>query len=809
MPKVSPAKAELHRPELTELIKLKIQELEFKSALELFSAVARLVPKDEVARNPKAKAALDKEWENLRAKAVWDETGVRGCKSIVEEAGKAGQTVHLGRIFEACYEESSELPPDDPRRKFKGNPDRFALPNKNRPGPHRDKREAKNEKKAQRFKNIESVTERKSGCMTKPVNLVRYDMSSFLESCVDAYCQLAKVEKSSLPRVQTPFTEAGIARLTLDEKETPRRLQPIASKVLMKVLFAARMARPDLLRATQSLASRVTKWPAECDIALHRLVSYVNSWTDLFLEGFVGDSLDDCQLWLFADADHAAEFDSKSTSGCAMFQVGPNTYFPLNAFSKKQTVVANSSAEVFRAEGISMLALFEQLGIFKKLSQKAGVKTKPNTPEPEDPVFTRIDKEIDEIRYGNVDGGLSAADINSLKAHFPEFYQVKLMEDNQASITASIYEVCQKDPKHLFKWTKQQFEFEQFDLISVGTDWQTADILTTPFTSPTKWEHVLRLLGIGRTWINDDGKVRRVDSRTSCAAHADDQGGQVDPAEFQRLLIEFCCSDDSKLCLIQCMTAQSVACDTLKGCPFAHELYRLSRLGQSDLWDTPLPHEYVPGTARPTVNAVPTLYVLTGDSALALITGKGGTLKEYTLEKDFEAKKPSVVLEFAHRVMWGKDFRRLVKANIETIKELVAKVSSQYGSQIRPKNERLRWVRNVVLPPNLELRDMFHALEFEYNRRQRLGYYQSLFHLLHVTDILAPQIEMSKDRRLRSVGDGIFRDVVPCMDELPNTVQNLVRDAYVKISKPTEFVVEAQEFIAEETQDRATGFYLL
>ena len=46
MPKAAPAKAELHRPELREMIKRKIQELEFKVALELFSAVARLVPKD-------------------------------------------------------------------------------------------------------------------------------------------------------------------------------------------------------------------------------------------------------------------------------------------------------------------------------------------------------------------------------------------------------------------------------------------------------------------------------------------------------------------------------------------------------------------------------------------------------------------------------------------------------------------------------------------------------------------------------------------------------------------------------------------
>ena len=119
MPTEAPAKAELHRPELRELIELiknKIRELEFKVALELFGAVARLVPKDEVVKNPKAKAALDKEWENLRTKGVWNESRVRECKSIVDEARKSGQTVHLvGRIFEACYEKGSELPPDDPR----------------------------------------------------------------------------------------------------------------------------------------------------------------------------------------------------------------------------------------------------------------------------------------------------------------------------------------------------------------------------------------------------------------------------------------------------------------------------------------------------------------------------------------------------------------------------------------------------------------------------------------------------------------------------------------------------------------------
>ena len=113
----------------------------------------------------------------------------------------------------------------------------------------------------------------------------------------------------------------------------------------MKVLFAARMARFDLLRAVQGLAARVTKWSAECDKALHRLICYVNSTLDHKQRAFIGDKVSECRLWLFADADHAGEYDNRSTSGCLLVLVGPNTYFPLTAFSKKQTAVAMSSTE--------------------------------------------------------------------------------------------------------------------------------------------------------------------------------------------------------------------------------------------------------------------------------------------------------------------------------------------------------------------------------------------------------------------------------------------------------------------------------
>ena len=83
--------------------------------------------------------------------------------------------------------------------------------------------------------------------------------------------------------------------------------------------------------------------------------------------------------------------NSKSTSGCAMVLIGPNTYYPLNAFSKKQTVISTSSTEAevvsanhaVRAEGIPTLALFEQLGLFRKEKNNARFIAEPK----EDEVF--------------------------------------------------------------------------------------------------------------------------------------------------------------------------------------------------------------------------------------------------------------------------------------------------------------------------------------------------------------------------------------------------------------------------------------
>jgi len=107
----------------------------------------------------------------------------------------------------------------------------------------------------------------------KQVRGIEYDMSEFLQSCVTKYLELAGKQASSLKSVQTPFLEVSVEDF---ENEQRGELQPIAARILMKILYAARMARYDLLRPTCYLATKITKWTPRCDRGLHRLASYIN-----------------------------------------------------------------------------------------------------------------------------------------------------------------------------------------------------------------------------------------------------------------------------------------------------------------------------------------------------------------------------------------------------------------------------------------------------------------------------------------------------------------------------------------------------
>ncbi len=88
------------------------------------------------------------------------------------------------------------------------------------------------------------------------VQVCTYDMSSFVEQCVSSYWKLAGRDRGSLRDVPTPFLDESSA-WEPPEGEPTGGLAHVALKILMKILYVARMARPDILRATCMLARKV------------------------------------------------------------------------------------------------------------------------------------------------------------------------------------------------------------------------------------------------------------------------------------------------------------------------------------------------------------------------------------------------------------------------------------------------------------------------------------------------------------------------------------------------------------------------
>ena len=78
-----------------------------------------------MATCPKAKKALDAEWETLRTLkrpyptkgfGAWEEGSVREASEVRAEARLKNLTVHFARICELCHEKGSELADGDLER---------------------------------------------------------------------------------------------------------------------------------------------------------------------------------------------------------------------------------------------------------------------------------------------------------------------------------------------------------------------------------------------------------------------------------------------------------------------------------------------------------------------------------------------------------------------------------------------------------------------------------------------------------------------------------------------------------------------
>ena len=196
-----------------------------------------------------------------------------------------------------------------------------------------------------------------SGDHNSPAMLAFGALLSHLHASPDPASAPASAASRDSPVAQPPTEPTGI-------------LQPISARVLMKILYGARMARHDLLRAVCHLASCVTKWTRQCDEDLFRLVSYIHHTSHFRQYSWIGDLPADLRLVLFADADFAGCIRSqRSTTGYTLMLAGSHTRAPLSACSRRQTAISKSTPEAemiaasyaLSSEGLPAMSLWDAL----------------------------------------------------------------------------------------------------------------------------------------------------------------------------------------------------------------------------------------------------------------------------------------------------------------------------------------------------------------------------------------------------------------------------------------------------------------
>lgn len=192
------------------------------------------------------------------------------------------------------------------------------------------------------------------------------DMYDYALQTVELYKSITNTTK--LKHANTPFVPEG--SISSADEEVIGDLAPNACRVLMKALWLGRLARPDIVKPINDLATKAHAWTRAKDKNLRRLISYIDSTPHYRLISTVQDKPDDLHLELFVDADFAGDREtSKSTSGGYLVLKGPNTRFPLARVSKRQTSTSRSTTESevislahsLYAEGLPSLSLWELL----------------------------------------------------------------------------------------------------------------------------------------------------------------------------------------------------------------------------------------------------------------------------------------------------------------------------------------------------------------------------------------------------------------------------------------------------------------
>ena len=126
-------------------------------------------------------------------------------------------------------------------------------------------------------------------------------------------------------------------------------------------------------------------------------------------------------------------------------------------------------------------------------------------------------------------------------------FEMVFLEDNQATIRilesgrSPAFRHADKTQRLNLAWLAEQFQRKHFTLVYVPSMLQAADIFTKPFTSAEKWNQLLKLLGLHRASIKPPGQ------KTPDALHPGGPVAAAMPESQTRVLLEVCCSPESKL----------------------------------------------------------------------------------------------------------------------------------------------------------------------------------------------------------------------------------------------------------------------
>ena len=181
----------------------------------------------------------------------------------------------------------------------------------------------------------------------KGVKALALETEDFARQCLDLYEALSG---KALKQFQTPHVDPG--SLVISDEVPRGELSSSAARMVMKLLWLARLSRPDILVAVTLLAAKVTTWSTNEDRMVARSVGYVSHSTHYSSIWFIGNPSRSLSLLLYVDSDFGGcMHTARSTRGYVLALAGPASFTLLSWSSRCQKVVSRFSSE---AEFVSL-----------------------------------------------------------------------------------------------------------------------------------------------------------------------------------------------------------------------------------------------------------------------------------------------------------------------------------------------------------------------------------------------------------------------------------------------------------------------